>query len=243
VQTRERICVALLYAPFSIASDELLYFASSGMYYINIHTHHPPQLDEWAIQSLYNNFESLQKPGNYSIGLHPWHITENWKDEFATIHQLSTQTNVKAIGECGMDKLAETDFILQQEVFAQHIQLANQINKPLIIHCVKAYDEVLQQLKKSKVPVVFHGFNKSEQLANQILKTGHYISFGQALLQEHIQQVAASLPLQKIFLETDDAAIPIQTIYVLAAKVFSIDEDSLSLQLQENAAKVFNYTI
>jgi TatD DNase family protein len=213
------------------------------MHYINIHTHHPPQPNEWAIQNLYNNFERVHEAGNYSIGLHPWYIAENWKDEFAIIQQLSTQKNVKAIGECGLDRLAETDFTLQQEVFAQQIEWANQINKPLIIHCVKAYDEVLQQLKQSKVPAVFHGFNKSEQLANQILKAGHYISFGKVLLQEHLQKVAATLPLQKLFFETDDAALPIQTIYEHAAKVFSIDEDSLSLQLQENAAKVFNYTI
>lgn len=209
------------------------------MQYINIHTHHPPQANEWAIQNLYSNFERVHEPGNYSIGLHPWYITEKWKDEFEIIHQLSTNTNVKAIGECGLDKLAEIDFVLQQEVFAQQIELANQINKPLIIHCVKAYDEVLQQLKQSRVHVIFHGFNKSEQLAHQIIKAGHYISFGKALLQEHVQQIAASLPLEKLFLETDDAAIPIQTIYEHAAKVFSIDEDSLSLQLQENAEKVF----
>jgi TatD DNase family protein len=209
------------------------------MQYINIHTHHPPQPNEWAIQNLYNNFERVHELGNYSIGLHPWHITENWKDEFAIIQQLSTHAHIKAIGECGLDKLADTDFALQQEVFAQQIALANDVNKPLIIHCVKAYDEALQQLKHCKVPVIFHGFNKSEQLANQILKAGHYISFGKALLHEHMQQAVASLPLQKLFLETDDAALSIQAIYEAAAKVFSIDEDSLSLQLRENAAKVF----
>ncbi len=209
------------------------------MQYFNIHTHHPPQANEWAIQNIHMDFEQVQITGNYSIGLHPRYISENWKVDFIILQKLATKNYVKAIGECGLDKLSVIDFTLQQEVFALQIKWANNLHKPLIIHCVKAYDEVLQLLKQSNVPAVFHGFNKSEQLARQIIKAGHFISFGKALLQEHIQQIAASLPLQKLFLETDDSELPIQTIYTLAAKVFSIDEDSLSLQLQKNAAKVF----
>lgn len=209
------------------------------MQYINIHTHHQPQADELAIQNLYKDFEQTESKGFYSIGLHPWYITADWQNEFEQLKYYASHSHVKAIGECGLDKLADTDLELQQEVFVQQIQLANQINKPLLIHCVKAYDEVLLQLKQAQVPAVFHGFNKSKELALQIIKAGHYLSFGKALLQPHMQEVLKNIPIEKFFLETDDASVSIEMLYKTAAAIFSIDEESLSLQLEKNAQHFF----
>lgn len=210
------------------------------MQYINIHTHQLPQVNEVAIKNLYKDFEQVQQKGCYSIGLHPWYITANWEKEFEQLKHYASHPHVKAIGECGLDKICQTDFQFQQGVFAQQIQLANEINKPLIIHCVKAYDEVLQQLKKAQAPAIFHGFNKSKELALQIIHAGHYLSFGNALQQPHMQEVLKALPPEKIFLETDDRDVSIASIYELAAKVFSIDELSLSLQLYKNAKHFFS---
>ena len=217
----------------------VLYFAATQMQYINIHTHQLPQENEVAIQNLYKNFEQVELNGFYSIGLHPWYITAHWEKEFEQLNHYASHPHVKAIGECGLDKVCQTDFQFQQGVFAQQIQLANEINKPLIIHCVKAYEEVLQQLKQATVPVVFHGFNKSKELALQIINAGYYLSFGKALQQPHLQEVLKALPLETIFLETDDADVSIASIYELTAKVFSIDELSLSLQLYKNAKHFF----
>ncbi|XVJ66007.1 MAG: TatD family hydrolase [Lacibacter sp.] len=209
------------------------------MQYINIHRHHPPQSNELAIQNLYKDFKQVELNGFYSIGLHPWYITAHWEKEFEQLKHYASHPHVKAIGECGLDKICQTDFQFQQGVFAQQIQLANEINKPLIIHCVKAYDEVLQQLNKAQAPAIFHGFNKSKELALQIIHAGHYLSFGKALQQPHMQEVLKALPPEKIFLETDDRDVSIASIYKLAAKVFSIDELSLSLQLYKNAKHFF----
>lgn len=209
------------------------------MQYINIHTHQLPQPDEQAIQSLYKNFEQVQQKGYYSIGLHPWYIAADWEKEFEQLKHYASHPHVKAVGECGLDKVCSTDFTLQQQVFELQIQLANAVKKPLILHCVKAYEEVLQQLKQATVPVVFHGFNKSKELALQLIKAGYYLSFGKAQEQQHLQQVLKVIPKEKFFLETDDASLSIQTIYQTAASVFLIDEVSLSLQLQKNAAQVF----
>lgn len=210
------------------------------MQYINIHTHQLPQQNELAIQNLYHHFQKIEQPGQYSVGLHPWYINENWKNDFEQLQRSALHPNVKAIGECGLDKVCSTDFSLQQEVFQTQIQLANTTARPLIIHCVKAYDEVLQQLKQARVPVIFHGFNKSRELAIQIIKAGYYLSFGKALQHPHVQELLKDLPVEHIFLETDDAAVQIASLYQTAAAVFSIDEDSLSLQLWNNASKVFN---
>lgn len=210
------------------------------MHYINIHTHQPQQPDELAIQNLYNQFEKVEEQGYYSIGLHPWYIAADWEKELEQLKHYAIHPHVKAMGECGLDKVCSTDFTLQQQVFEKQIQLANSVKRPLILHCVKAYEEVLQQLKPATVPVVFHGFNKSKELALQIIHAGYYLSFGKALLQPHMQEVVKRIPLDKLFLETDAAAEPIETIYRTAAAILSIDEVSLSLQLQKNAAAVFN---
>lgn len=94
-------------------------------------------------------FQPGNKTGKYSAGLHPWYIDETgWKTSFEALKQFSLQNQVIAIGECGLDKVCKTSFSLQQEVFIAQLLWANEINKPLIIHCVKAFDEILGLLKK-----------------------------------------------------------------------------------------------
>ena len=178
----------------------------------------------------------------YSAGLHPWYIDAlNWPQQWEALMQCSTQSYVLAIGECGLDKVCTTDFALQQNIFIRHIHLANTLGKPLIIHCVRAYEEVVQLLQKNQVqvPVIFHGFNKNKTLALQLTSKGYYLSFGKALQLPALQLVLASLPLQQIFLETDDTALSIEMVYALAAQALSIDVNTLSLQIKKNAATVF----
>ena len=210
--------------------------------FINIHSHQSSQINECVITNLYDHFEQVVVGGNYSIGLHPWYLNElTWMEEMKALEQYSNNKNVLAIGECGLDKICTTGFLLQQQVFAAQISLANKINKPLIIHCVKAYEEVVQQLQQNNnsVPVIFHGFNKNKILAQQLIGKGFYLSFGKALQQPVIQELIKILPKDKIFLETDAAGISITEIYVSATQALQIDINSLSLQIKKNAAKVF----
>ena len=161
------------------------------------------------IQNLYRHFEQVNNAGRYSIGLHPWYIDGNWLTVMQRVQQWSMHNQVLAIGECGLDKLCNTDFILQQQVFTAQIQWANTIGKPLVIHCVRAWEEVFHILDKqhNTVPVIFHGFNKNKSLAAKIIRKGHYLSFGKSLHQPQIQDILRHLPTDKFFLETDDAAI------------------------------------
>lgn len=208
--------------------------------FINIHSHKAG--GSFVIKNYYHHFSAIAPNEFYSAGLHPWYITEAaWQQEFAALTAVCGQKNMLAMGECGLDKICPTDFTLQQTVFAAQVQLANKINKPLIIHCVKAYDEVQQvlQQQQNRVPVIFHGYNKSKELALQLTGKGYYLSFGKALLQPHVQTVLAALPVKKIFFETDDAEIAVEEIYNSAAAVLQIDVNALSLQLQKNAAGVF----
>jgi TatD DNase family protein len=202
---------------------------------INIHTHHRSE-NRTEIQSLFENFEEVQANGFYSIGLHPCYVLNA---SFNELVQWSSHKNVIAIGECGLDSVCNTDTAQQQLLFTKQIQLANELNKPLIIHCVKAWDEVLRLLQPSKVPVVFHGFNKSKEMALQLIAKGYYLSFGKALQQQRMQEIVSLLPAERILLETDVSDISIETVYELAANAAGVEVNTFSLQILNNVIKVF----
>jgi TatD DNase family protein len=210
--------------------------ASAG--YIDIHTHKKAIAEHISICSLHSDFTRARSGILCSIGLHPWYISaQALGSEFEQLQQFSALYNVMAIGECGLDKVCETDWDMQVRAFKMQIELANNVNKPLIIHCVRAYEEVLKILKDAKVsvPVIFHGFNKKWQLAEQILKQEYYLSFGIT----QIEEVLINIPADKYFLETDSSGSDIKDIYQSVATIRKTSLDTLILQLQKNFETVF----
>jgi len=214
--------------------------------YINIHSHKPPGTGEWVLRNLNTPDEPEPLPGLYSMGIHPWYIqAADWENQLCSLQQKSTHDQVLAIGECGLDKVCATPFSLQLQVFRAQVEWANSIGKPLVIHCVRAWEEVLASLEEAtiRVPVLFHGYNKNSQLARRITGKGYYISLGKALNRPGIQEVLRSVPATRFFLETDDAELSIGEIYQQAAKALSIDHNSLVLQIQKNAETVFGNAV
>jgi len=213
--------------------------------YINIHTHKQNSKSVSIVNCL-SNFNQLPASGFYSAGIHPWYINTETEKQFIELTSISKQANVLAIGECGLDKLCKTDFALQQTYFIKQIQLAHTLHKPLIIHCVRAYNQVIQILEQQKVqvPVVFHGFNKNKVLAQALIAKGYYLSFGKHLLNISVAETFKTLPLEQLFLETDDSEMEIEEIYKTAAALKNIDVATLSKQLTKNALLVFkvNFT-
>jgi TatD DNase family protein len=207
--------------------------------YINIHTH-SLLAGHLSIVSLYEKFEQSKQPGFYSIGLHPLYLD---RALFEDVKQWAVYERILAIGECGLDKLSSFPLELQQQEFYKQVLLANELNKPLIIHCVRAFDEVVAVLKHARVPVIFHGFNKSRELAKQLIDKGYYLSLGKVLEQERSKELVSVIPVTQLFLETDNNDIRIETIYQLAADAYNVELNSLSLQLQKNAITVFGEKI
>ncbi len=211
--------------------------------YIDIHTHHNVG-EGLFITNRYQAFEKASEGGLCSLGIHPWYIDADLDNQLSQLEKYATLPNVVAIGECGLDKLTATPWLLQERVFRLQIQLANKLRKPLIIHCVRAYDEVLELLKREQVvvPVIFHGFNKNVQLAERILNRGYYLSFGAALQKDNAPAIVAiqCCPATSFFLETDDTEFSIGHIYEKAADIRKTDLDTLILQLQKNVQAVFN---
>ena len=206
----------------------------------------PPGKGEWVLQNLNTPDEPEPLPGLYSMGIHPWYIqAAHWEKQVRTLQVKSQGDRVLAIGECGLDKVCQTPFSLQQEVFRAQVEWANFIGKPLIIHCVRAWEEVLVTLEDAvkRVPVLFHGYNKNEQLALRITGKGYYISLGSALQYPGIRDVLRAIPPDRFFLETDDAGLSIREVYNWAAEALSIDHNSLALQIQKNAEAVFGNVV
>lgn len=209
---------------------------NSALPYIDFHTHQP--LDVNCIQIKNWDGEKVVINKYYSFGKHPWHID----NEQYVINNNQLAINSIAIGESGLDKHIKTDFSVQLQHFRADIALAKQLQKPMIIHCVRAYQECLAELKG--VTAIFHGFNKNLTLAQQIIQQGHYLSFGKALLHKADTQAAfAALPLDKCVLETDDSDINIAEIYFMAAKIRNIQLEQLILQQHKNFEQLFKLKI
>ena len=214
------------------------------MYY-NVHTHpHSESEDVLFIENLYKNFDHEIDGRKVSMGLHPWYLdADNLDKQFDNLAKNAGKSQVLAIGECGLDKLSSTDWNLQLKAFQLQIKLAQELKKPLIIHCVKAFNEVLSLLRVVKVPVIFHGVNNKLSLIQPVMDAGHYLSFGKSLLGGNaaILNTFKTTPLEQVFLETDDSDIDIREIYKSAAGIREISEKEIVLQLEKNFLNVFHY--
>ncbi|HNP54587.1 MAG TPA: TatD family hydrolase [Ferruginibacter sp.] len=213
--------------------------------YLNVHSHRPAQPNSFTIESRFRDFDATST-GPCSLGLHPWYLSEtHWPKELQALKTASTHPNVLAIGECGLDKICATDWHLQQEVFVAQVDWALQVNKPLILHCVKALEDTLRLLREKQVsvPVIFHGFRQSKEMATQLLGSGYYISLGAYITRWPATTDWSDLPLTGIFLETDDSDEHMAAIYTAAARLFRKPVDELILTLHQQAEKVFRIKI
>lgn len=180
---------------------------------------------------------------NYSIGIHPWYIQEDTIDaDLKIIEEKLQSANCLAIGECGLDKRIDIPLELQISVFRKQLILAEKYSKPVVIHCVAAFQEVIALKKEMKisVPMVIHGFSKNSQIANQLLKEGFYISFGKYLLRNPaLKTVFQEMPNDRFFLETDTIEETIEQVYEIAASYKNIEIKELQKIISSNFEAVF----
>ena len=189
--------------------------------YIDIHTHDAkPAADIFILESLMAHEEKM--PANisgvaYTYGIHPWFLNEsNHKYQISFVKNVICQPDIIAIGEAGFDKLRGPSFELQRKVFEEQVIMAETHIKPLIIHCVRAWDELLSVHKKQKprMPWMVHGFRGSVELAKQLISKGMYLSFWfDFVIRPESGDLLRSLPKERIFLETDGSDVDIKDIY------------------------------
>jgi len=216
------------------------------MKYVNIHLH-PPLFDTddvISIPDISSSDISVSHSTLYSsFGIHPWFLTEeNATLQFQRLESLLQNDAIIAIGEVGLDAIRDANMSLQLLVFKQIISLSEHYKKPLIIHCVKAYEKLLYFHKRRNVkqPWIIHGFHGNIELVKQLVKRNLFLSFGSKLLQDSkLHSVFSIIPLDSIFLETDNDKINITEIYQVAAEIRNIDVEILKNALYKNFIRVF----
>ena len=145
----------------------------------------------------------LRPEATYSVGVHPWWTNDSeLKQLMQGLNAWAAHPQVVAIGECGFDRLQGAEVEMQRAVFETHVQLSEQLSKPLTIHCVRAFDELLA-VKKQLRPQqqwTIHGFRGKAPLAQQLLKGGMHLSFGAV----HNHEAYAITPPEQRHHETDE---------------------------------------
>lgn len=179
----------------------------------------------------------------YSIGIHPWYLDENrLVSDLNTIEEKLKETACLALGECGLDKRIEIPLEIQIQVFHQQLDLVQNTEKPIILHCVAAFQEIISIKKDRNIqnPMIIHGFSKNEQVAQSLLSNGFYLSFGKYLMRNpDLEKVFTFAPENTILLETDTIEESIFDVYEKAATIKGIPMDEMKNRIFQNFKSIF----
>lgn len=215
------------------------------MQYFNLHTHkHSNQENVLELVNQYPQEFDDSIPF-YSIGIHPLFIDEKrLENDLEIVAEKLASKNCLALGECGLDKRSETDFEIQKTIFEKQLLLAQKNQKPVVIHCVSAFQELIEIKKRLQitVPMIVHGFSKKIELATQLIDSGFYISFGKYLfLNPELESVFKSIPNNRFLLETDTINEGIEAVYALAAKYKILEINQLQEIVNQNCKDIFDF--
>lgn len=216
--------------------------------FINIHSHNKENGQAVSISNVFVHKRQDNTPqGMYSLGLHPWHLLETALnfDVAATLqYYIDNDQLLIAIGEIGLDHAIAIPIEYQTKLFEEQLLVAQKNELPVIIHCVRAFSELIHLKKKLalSVPVLIHGYCAKESITLELLKHGFYFSFGSALLKGNKKAIEAlmTLPSNRIFLETDEDKCSINDIYTVVSVLKGIDIEELKTIIFENVQYCFN---
>jgi len=215
---------------------------------IDIHTHRTkPENNETIVHSI-NLTKALDKnlleSTKFTIGLHPWWIDQVSKEEaLKTINQYLSHKNCLGLGEIGLDRAIETPIQTQVILVKKQIELAIKHKTPFImLHCVRAYDELFQLIKKSAYQgkVVFHDYNGNQEITHKLLKAGCYFSYGKKLFEPLTKghKSLSIIPLENLFLETDEHNFRIQECYERLSELKSAEFEEIESMISESFSKL-----
>lgn len=201
--------------------------------YIDTHAHHKSNFTQVLV-------------GTHTLAVHPWELVMPFsRDEFDKKWQSLkvSNTNAIAIGECGLDRVHEKIATIDDQVYVlmKHLELAQERELPVIIHCVRAYSDLLHILKRAKLkkPVILHAFGGNAHEMGELLKYDTYFSYGARLFKN--DQMIKITPPERILLETgDQTEKSIKDIYKKAAESLNKEEDVLEEELYQNFLRCFN---
>jgi len=216
--------------------------------YIDIHTHGAtPVHGLFSVEVLMAHEERIPEktPGlAFTYGIHPWYLDEsNHNKLLASVIKTAADALVIAVGEAGFDKIKGPSMDLQRKTFEEQVIIAEELKKPVVIHCVRAWDELLRAHKRlhPKLPWLVHGFRGNKDLAMQLISKGMYISFWfEFILKPESSELVRSLPKDRIFLETDGAEVDIRDIYNKVSGDLGLELNGLKKLILDNFKRFFN---
>lgn len=190
------------------------------MRYVDFHTHFPSREGEIVIEQ-----------DIHSWGIHPW------KADAVIMPSEMPQGDYLAVGECGLDRLCPVPMDVQYRVFAQQVAWSEQKSLPIILHCVKAFDQILalRSLLKTRQSWIMHGFRGKPQQLHGLLSRGFYVSFG----FQHNMDSLKECPLESMLLETDADERPVRLLYEQVAQELSVPLSQLVHYQYQNYTRLF----
>jgi TatD DNase family protein len=203
---------------------------------VNIHTHYK-RADSIEIV---NCSEILDFPSYYSLGIHPWDSGAKGL-KISEIERNSEDKFMIAIGEIGLDKIKGPLLEIQKMCFIDQVLIAEKINRPVIIHCVKAWNEIaaIKKQLQPKQTWIFHGFSKAAIL-DSVLQEGLMISIGAGILNNAtLQEALLRIPNDQLFLETDDSEITILEVYKKVSTLKKLSLSELEQIIENNFKRIF----
>ncbi len=200
---------------------------------LDFHTH---RLDATAALIAVDPRRFDPQPGRwYSVGFHPWDDVDTLSDrDFELLRQCAGHSQVLAIGETGMDTRRGAALDIQASVFVRHLQLAQELGKPVVAHNVRATQYILDARRKARlddVTLVIHGMRGNAHVACTLLDAGCYLSYGPRFNEEALQ----ATPLDRLLLETDDSEVAIADVAALVAHALNLPIDEVIFHISSNA--------
>jgi TatD DNase family protein len=213
----------------------------------NIHTHLQSfsQINGYNIEYILNTypfqFEDIKKKQPsaqyFSCGVHPWY-SDDFENQLDVLEKIVRyNSDIVAVGEAGLDKLKGLDMSTQIDIFKRQIQLAEMVEKPLVIHCVKAWNELIA-LKKEINPKqswIIHGYRGNINQVEQLVKFGFKFSLGEYSNSEILKEI----PMSSLFFETDMSDSSIFTIYQKYSELIGISVKDLVALVSVNVKNTF----
>lgn len=170
-------------------------------YEVDVHTHIPAAGAIVNVTPFGSGNPFMSGCEYYSIGIHPWLADRATEADVARLRELAADGRVVAIGEAGLDARRGPELAVQMPVFRMQAELAMQLDKPLIVHAVATFQQVIALHRElgAAVPWIVHGFRGKPQLATELVRHGFYLSLG----ARYNPAVPTVVPADRLLRETD----------------------------------------
>ena len=203
---------------------------------------------------------SMRYPHVYAaVGVHPDHVGELDEGKMQQLKEMCTMEKTVAVGEIGLDYYWDKEsHELQKEWFKKQMELAKEVNLPVIVHSREAAQDTFDLIKSEHAGTtggVIHCFSGSKEMAAEYLKMGYYIGIGGVVTFKNarvLKEVAEAVPLERILIETDcpylaptpyrgkrNSSLFLPYVIEEIAKIKGIDPKTVEETTWENAMRMY----